>query len=88
MSSNVLKHQKFQEGVARVKFLIISTHKMKYFWYLPKRVNFLFIVTVKEKNLNFSLSFLGNFTKLSAFSGCNIGCKLWCKHSLHLENRL
>ena len=49
-----------------------------------KKVNFLFIFSVKGKNLTFSKSFLDNFADLSAFSGYNIGCK----HSLHIENGL
>ena len=40
-----------------------------------KKVNFLFIFSVKGKNLTFFIAWL------SAFSGYNIGCK----HSLHLE---
>ena len=51
ISSNVLKISEFHECVARVKLLIFSTHSMKYFWYLPKKVNFLFIFFVKGKNL-------------------------------------
>ena len=43
ISSNVLKS------------LIFSTYEMKYFWYLPKKVNFLFIFSVQGKKLNFFL---------------------------------
>ena len=67
-----------------MKLLIFSTHEMKYFWYLPKKVNFPFIFSVKGKPQLFSLSFLVNFALLSAFNGYNNG---W-KHNLHLENGL
>ena len=65
-SSNVLKISiisgvhSTQECVAGVKSLIFSTHLMKYLWYLPK-VNFIFIFSVKGKNITFFLAFLINF---------------------------
>ena len=49
-----------------------------------KKVNFLFIFSVKGKNLISFLVILVYFAWLSAFSGYNIGCK----YCLHLENGL
>ena len=51
ISSNALKisvisrvHSTSEIADIRVKLLIFSTHEMKYIWYLPKKVNFLFIL--------------------------------------------
>ena len=42
-SSAVKKISIFYECAARVKMLIFSPQEMKYIWYFPKKVNFLFI---------------------------------------------
>ena len=56
--------------------LIFSTHEMKYFWYSPKKkVNFLFIFSVKGKNITFSRPFLVNFADLvDKIIGVNTVC--------------
>ena len=38
----------FTSAYARMKMLIFSPHEIKYIWYLPKTVNFLFILYSKE----------------------------------------
>ena len=81
ISSNALKISVISRVRSTSEMLIFSTHEMKYIWYLPKKVNFLFILSIRGDK-TFLQSFLNNFAWLSAFSGYNIGCK----HSLHLEN--
>ena len=59
-SSAAKKISVFFECVARVKMLIFSPHEMKYIWYLPKKVNFLFILystqwKCRKHNLTFSM---------------------------------
>ena len=71
----------FHECVARVKMLIFSPHEMKYSWYiyLPKKVNFLFILystEIQKAQLNFFLCRF-SFDLTFALYG-----------SLHLENGL
>ena len=56
-----------------MKLVIFTTHEMKYFWYLPKKVNFLFIFSIKETILTLFIVILVNFVWLSAFSRYNIG---------------
>ena len=53
--------------------LIFSPHMMKYIWYLPKKVNFLFILYSKEiekAQPNFNL---GRFSFDLTFSVCLLG---------------
>ena len=38
----------FHEYIALVKMLVFSPHEMKFIWYLPKNVNFYFILYSKE----------------------------------------
>ena len=67
--------------------LIFSTHEMKFIWYLPKKVNFLFILYLTEIQKSqpyFLLIVSRRFDFCSVFIGYNIGCK----RSLHLENGL
>ena len=45
---------------------------MKYFWYVLKKVNFLFYFFSVMENKHFSLSFFVNFAWFSAFNGYNI----------------
>ena len=61
------------------EMLIFSIHEMKYFWYLPKKVNFLFIFPVKGKNLtffpgHFSLILLGSARIVGIILGVNAVC--------------
>ena len=83
ISSNVLKIS----GISRVRstsdLLIFSTHEMKYFWYLLKKINFLFIFSVEGKKLNFFDSY---FSLILPGSAGLVGI-IWVS-SLHLENGL
>ena len=62
--------------------LIFSPQKMKFIWYLPKKVNFLFILYSIENKENLTLCLFSLDYTFSVFIGYNIGCKL----CLHLEN--
>ena len=87
ISSNAFKISVISRVRSTSELLKFSTHEMKYIWYLPKKVNFLFILSIKGGGgggKNLLQSFLNNFAWLRAFSGYNIGYK----HSLHLENGL
>ena len=75
-SSAVKKIRIFYECVARVKMLIFSPHELKYIWYLPKKVNFLFIsysTEILKAQPNF---FLGRFSFNLTFSVCLLGITL------------
>ena len=63
---------------------------MKYFCYLPKKkVNFLFIFSVKGKNLTFFHSHFSLILLSSArLVGIILGANYVCKLCLHLENGL
>ena len=63
ISSNVLKIS----VISRVKLLILSTHEMKYFLYLPKKSKFSFYLRGK---LNF---FHSHFSLISLGSACLVG---------------
>ena len=49
ISSNVPK----MSVISQVKLLIISTHEMKYFWYLPNKGMFSFYFFRQGENLTF-----------------------------------
>ena len=68
--------------------LIFSPHEMKYIWYLPKKVNFLFIIysTAIQKSQPYFL--LGRFSFDLTSAVCLFGYNIGCKHSFHLENGL
>ena len=60
----------FQECV---KMLIYTSHEMKFIWYLPKKVNFLFILysmEIQKAQPNF---FLGRLSFALAFAVCLSG---------------
>ena len=56
--------------------LIFSPHEMKYVWYLPEKVNFIFILystEIKKAQPNF---FLGRFSFDLTFAVCFLGITL------------
>ena len=81
-------HTKYisSSAVKKSVFADIFTARVKYIWYLSKKVNFLFILysTGIQKAQLFPWSFFVRFDIFSVFIGYNIGCK----HGLHLENAL
>ena len=75
-SSAVKKISIFHERVARVKMLIFSPHEMKYFWYLPKKVKFLFILYSTEIQKSQPYFLLGRFAFDLTFAVCLLGITL------------
>ena len=75
-SSAVKKISIFHECVARVKMLIFSPHEMKYIWYLPKKVNFLFILYSTEIQKSQPYFLLGRFSFDLTFAACLLGITL------------
>ena len=75
-SSAVKKISIFHECVARVKILIFSPHEMKYIWYLPKKVNFLFILYSTEIQKSKPNFLLGRFSFDLTFAVCLLGITL------------
>ena len=75
-SSAVEKISIFHECVARVKMLIFSPHEMKYIWYLPKKVNFLFILYSTEIQKSQPYFLLGRFSFDLTFAVCLLGITL------------
>ena len=75
-SSAVKKISIFHECVARVKMLIFSPHEMKYIWYLPKKVNFLFIFYSTEIQKSKPNFLLGRFMFDLTFAVCLLGITL------------
>ena len=70
----------FHKCVAKVKILIFSPHEMNYIWFLPKK-------SIQRKTQKAKPNFFsGRFSFI--FFSVFIGYKIWCKHSLHLENGL
>ena len=63
----------FHECIARVKMLIFSPHEMKYIWYLPKKVNFLFILYSTEIQKSQPYFLLGRFLFDMTFAVCLLG---------------
>ena len=57
--------------------LIFSLHEMKYIWYLPKKVNFLFILLYStEIQKSQPYFFLGRFSVDLTFAVCLLGITL------------
>ena len=56
--------------------LIFSPHKMKYFWYLSKKVNFLFILYSMEIQKSQPNFLLGHFAFNLTFALCLLGVNL------------
>ena len=75
-SSAVKKISIFHECVARVKMLIFSPHEMKYIWYLPKKVDFLFILYSTEIQKSQPYFLLGRFSFDLTFAVCLLGITL------------
>ena len=68
--------------------VIFSPHEMKYIWYFPKKVNFLFLFTqriYRKHNLTF---FLGRFSFDLAFAVCLLSTTLSVNIVFYLENGL
>ena len=81
--------------VAGVKLLIISTHEIKYFWYVPEKVSFLFCPSGRTNGkqtasqIFFSCHFSLVLLSLARLECIILGANyIWCKHSLHIENGL
>ena len=56
--------------------LIFSPHEMKYIWYLPKKVNFLFILYSMEVQKSQTYFLLGRFSLDFTFAVCLLGITL------------
>ena len=56
--------------------LIFSPHEMKYIWYLPKKVNFLFILYSMEIQKLQPYFLLGRFSFDLTFAVCLLGITL------------
>ena len=56
--------------------LIFSPHEVKYIWYLPKKVNFLFILYSPEIQKSKPNFLLGRFSFDLTFAVCLLGIKL------------
>ena len=56
--------------------LIFSLHEMKYIWYLPKKVNFLFILYSTEIQKSQPNFLLGRFSFDLTFAVCLLGITL------------
>ena len=56
--------------------LIFSPHEMKYIWYLPKKVNFLFILYSTEIQKSQPYFLLGRFAFDLTFAVCLLGITL------------
>ena len=78
-SSAVKKISILYECVARVKMLIFSPHEMKYIWYLPKKVNFLFILYSTEIQKSQPYFLLGRILFDLTFAVCLLGITLGVK---------
>ena len=75
-SSAVKRISIFHECVAQVKLLIFSPHEIKYIWYLPKKVNFPFILystEIQKAQPNFSLFVSLNLTFFVCLLGITLG---------------